>query len=52
MGAEQVLTNRVSAVIAPWAGDVDFVHIGLADSPQVCGELLEVIRAVLDKKSV
>ena len=48
MGAEQVLPDGISAAIAPWAGDVDLVHVGLADSPQVRGELLKVMRAVLE----
>ena len=48
MGAQQVLPDGIAATVAPWAGDVDLVHVGLAHSPQVRGELLKVIRAVLE----
>jgi hypothetical protein len=43
MGAEQVLPNGISAAIAPRAGDIDLVDVGLADSRQVGGELLKVM---------
>jgi hypothetical protein len=48
MRAEQVFSDGIPAAVAPRAGDVDLVHVGLADSPQVRGELLKVIRAVLE----
>jgi Transposase domain (DUF772) len=46
--AEEVLPDGISSAVAPGAGDVDLVRVGLADSPQVRGELLKVVRAVLE----
>ena len=48
MRAKQVLPDSISATVAPWPGDVDLVHVGLAHSPQVRGELLKVMRVVLE----
>ena len=48
MGAEQVLSDRIPATVTPRAGDIDLVHVPLAHPPQVRGELLKVIRAVLE----
>jgi hypothetical protein len=48
MRAEQVLPDGISATVAPWPGDVDLVHVGLAHSPQFRGELLKVMRSILE----
>src|SRR4029077_5435198 len=41
-GAEEVVTDGVTAAIAPGPGHVDLVDIGLARAPQVGSELLEI----------
>jgi hypothetical protein len=45
---EEIVTHSVSPAVTPGAGDVYPVDVGLADLPQVGGELLEVARPVLE----
>jgi hypothetical protein len=47
-GAEEVVADGVASAVAPWPGDVDPVHVRAAQTHQVGGELLEIMRALLD----
>lgn len=47
-GAQEVVADGVASAVAPRAGDVDPVHLGVAAAHQVGGELLEVMRPFLE----
>ena len=48
VGAQEVVADGITSAVAPRAGDVDPVHLGIAAAHQVGGELLEVMRPLLE----